>query len=286
MTFEEFHSAAWNDHATDAAGVSKRLPGALALLVKREQVPLLAKLIVHVDGEHCGNWALGLERLKALADLNLGEAESVERARVVLELAGGKEDAANKLVGSDRIRVLSVAAAALVGQNQIQRGAALFRKAARAAESGLDEKDPAHRELAVAGNNLASVLEERPRRTPEEDALMILAAQTGRRHWEFAGTWVHVARAEYRLAMTHIQAGLADQAAKHAEASLEVLAAHDGGPLDVFFALEALSLAERAKGQLEAFAKHVARGEEVFSRLSADDQAWAKPTLEKLKNLV
>lgn len=36
---------------------------------------------------------------------------------------------------------------------------------------------------------------------------MLLAAQTARKFWEQAGTWLQVEKAEYRLSMTYLQAG-------------------------------------------------------------------------------
>ena len=62
-----------------------------------------------------------------------------------------------------------------------------------------------HRALAITGNGLACTLEEKPDRTADERALMILAAQTARHHWAIAGTWLETERAEYRLANTWLQ---------------------------------------------------------------------------------
>ena len=64
-----------------------------------------------------------------------------------------------------------------------------------------------NRALAVAANNLASSLEERSTRSAGERELMILAAQTARHYWGRAGGWLETERAEYRLAMSWVQAG-------------------------------------------------------------------------------
>ena len=60
---------------------------------------------------------------------------------------------------------------------------------------------------AVAGNNLAATLEEKPDRDAFETEGMLTAAQGGLHHWKLAGGWMEEERAEYRLARSLLQAG-------------------------------------------------------------------------------
>jgi hypothetical protein len=73
-------------------------------------------------------------------------------------LAGGTRTTLADLSNSDQIRVLAIAAAALVEQGDALRAQMLFRNGLELAQHGLGAEDPANRELAVAGNNLACAL--------------------------------------------------------------------------------------------------------------------------------
>ena len=163
------------------------------------------------------------------------------------------------------------------------RALGLLRETLDAARlSGLPDNDPMHRAVAVASHNLACTLEETADRSADERALMILAAQTSREHWERAGTWLEVERAEYRLAMTWLQAGDPAQARQHAQACLDIVAANDGPALERLFGWEALGLVERAAGHTADHADALAMARAAFAELSADDQGWCADSIAKL----
>ena len=146
----------------------------------------------------------------------------------------------------------------------------------------LAEADPAHRALAVAGNNIACALEEKPGRSAAERELMILAATTGRIYWQRAGTWLETERAEYRLAMSWLQAGDAAQARKHALACRSLVQANAGPALESFFASEALARAEHATGNSAALAAAVQEAGISFATLDENDRSFCQPTLDEL----
>jgi hypothetical protein len=183
---------------------------------------------------------------------------------------------------SDRIRVGAMAASNLA-ERDTTRAQRLLQDALELAQrAGLPASDPMNRALAVTGNNLACALEEKAARSAEERALMILAAQTGRRYWELAGTWLETERAEYRLAMTWLQAGDPPRAREHAQACLAIVAAHDGPALERFSGCEALGLAERAAGNAGGHAQALADARAAFAELDPADRAWCAASLDKL----
>jgi hypothetical protein len=284
MLFDEFHQKAWSDHANAAAEVAARFPGALKLVEKPEQVPLFARLVAHVDGEHLGRWAEGLSLLGRLRELPFIDAmglDAIDRFQRSLRLCAGEKAALDGLSSSQRARVLAVAGPAIATQGQVQRGEEFFREAASLVRT-LPKDDPAQRDLAVAGNNLAVGYETKPDRTPEETGFMIFGAAVGRHQWEIAGTALHVMRAEYRLAVSFAVAGRGDEAVKHAEKALELGAIQRAGDLDLFFNYEALARAERARGKRDAFAKAVERAKHAFARLEGGDREWCEPVLKAL----
>ena len=291
MDLKTFLAEAWQEHADHPREVADRLGDALALIDSEAQIPDLANLASHVLGAHLGAWNEGLallERLRALPSFTVDgpSNEALRRYTASLLLAAQLDDTRAALSLSDRVRVGAMAAATLA-ERDTRRATTLFEEAlAQMRVAELWSADPANRALAVTGTNLASALEEKPTRTAAERELMILAAQTGRHYWEIAGTWLETERAEYRLAMTWIHAGDPEEARRHAQACLTIVAAHEGAALESFFGFEALALAERAAGNPAAMADAVAAARTAFEQIDADDRTWCAETLKKLEALV
>lgn len=287
MSLDQFLSQGWADHATKAADVAARLPQALSLVEKNEQIPALAGLATHVFGEHLGQWKQGIEylnRLRALPVFTAGTESdnALLRSVAALEVAGGDKSSLTTFADSDRIRVLAVAASALAGLERPADGKALFMQALSLAK-GLAKTDPANRALAVTGNNLAAGLELKTPRTSADTELMLLAAEIGRTYWEIAGTWKEMAWAEYRWAQSLSRAGRGDEARGHAEKMMAIWQQHDvGGAMEAFYAFEARAQAEKAAGQMEAFAKFAGEAKTWYFKLSPEDQQWCKADFDRL----
>ena len=246
MKLDEFINEGWNDHGANAAAVGARLDQGLALIETNEQIAPLANLAAHVYGEHLGEWNKGVAYLKQLRANPKFAADSesdkaIARLTVALELAAGREANVAAFSTSDQIRILAVAAAALAGQMHTNAAQKFFREALGKAE-GLAKEDPANRALAVTGNNLAAALEEKPERTGEEKDLMILAAQTGRKFWEIAGTWNQVMWAEYRLANSYLKAQDFAKALVHGQTAIKIAAANNVSEEDKAYLQQVLTL--------------------------------------------
>lgn len=283
---QTFIDQAWADHGDDAPGVALRLPQALGRVGTEDELIALGHLAQHVYGGHLAAWADALKYLAALArgpafDAHGRSGQSVRRWRASLALAAGESDVRGTLEPGDRIVVTAQAAAALE-LHDITRASVLFQEALAAADATtLADTDPAVRALAVAGNNLAAALQERPTRSDAERDLMITAAQAGRRFWARAGTWLETERADHRLAMVWLAAGNPAQAREHA---LSCLALVDAQPqpqaLESFFGHDALAQAERALGHGDAVARSHQAMQAAFAALPAADQAWCRATLD------
>jgi hypothetical protein len=289
MDFDAFTDQAWTDHATDSAAVAARLQASgLALVGNAQQLAGMAHLAHHVFGSHLARWQDGIDFQQQLAALpccaaGSNEALAIARHVAALRLAGGLGDDRAGASTSDRIRLTALAANNLA-EHDATRAAALLEEALAMAETaGLPDGDPCHRALAIAGNNTASTLEEKPKLSAEEKRLMILAAQTGRKHWAIAGTWLETERAEYRLAMSWLKAGDTALARQHAQNCLEIVQAHDDVALEAFFGWEALGVVERAAGNATGHAQAVAQAEAAFARLAEGDQGWCRASLDKLR---
>jgi hypothetical protein len=288
MDFDSFIDQAWTDHATDAPAVAVRIAEqALPLVTEPGRVLPVGHLAHHVFGEHLGQWAGGLAFLERLAALPLVPADAagaLERYRAALHLSAGTADTRAAMDRSTRLRITAMAAANLA-LHDAARSAALLEEAVAGAEAaGLADPDPAHRSLGIAGNGIAGTLEDKgAARSATDTALMLRAAQVARRYWALAGTWLETERADYRLAMSHLQAGELPQARQHAQACLETVQAHDNVALEAFFGWEALGRVERAAGNTTGHARAVAQAEAAFARLGDGDTGWCRASLDKLK---
>ena len=281
MDFDEWLQAAWAAHAGDARGVAARLPEGAALVDTEPQWLALAHLAHHVHGEHLGQW----DAARACLDSLAGAASYVDdgasgqarrRYLASLALAGGAAVAADGLGPSDRIRALALAAGNVAlneAAPDAERGAALWSQAIdAAARSGLPAGDPMHRTLAATGNSLACAMEEKPARSAPQTDLMLRAAQAARVHWAIAGTWLEVERAEYRLAMSWLQAGDAQRARQHAQACLDGIAANDGDAFERFYGCEALARALAALHEEVGAAEAIVQAGAAFAALASEDR--------------
>ena len=291
MDFDTFLDRAWTDHATDPKAVARTLQDeGLQRVTDSGQLASVAHLAHHVFGAHLARWQEGVdfqEQLAALPCCTAGSnaAQAIGRHISALRLAGCLGDDRVGASVSDRIRLSALAAINLAEHDAVRAAALLDEALARAASAGLPDTDPMHRALAVAGNNIAGTLEEVPELSAEARRLMILAAQTGRRHWAIAGTWLETERAEYRLAMSWLKAGDVVQARQHAQNCLEIVAANEGPALEQFFGWEALGLVERRACNDTGHAHALAQAERAFQALADSDRGWCQASLDKLKTV-
>ncbi len=284
MTVEDLVSQGWADHANDAQGVFGRLSDGVGLVTDRKQIPMFASLAVHVSGEHLGRWKEGVSLLERLErspgfDAASPEGKSLARSKAILHYAAGDRAAAERCLkagfsggavpeGSDRARVLATAASALAGQKKTTEARAAFEEALRQAAYGPKADDPAAKALAITGNNLSVALENRPSRTPEEDALMVRAAEAGLQFWEIAGGWTEAERAHYRLSHSLRKAGKAREALDHAKTCLAIVERNGSDACESFFAHEALGHAR------------LSCGDPVSARAARDAAAALLPRIE------
>lgn len=283
MKISDYVSTAWSIHANEPAKVLEDVKNQFAHIENEEEILALANLIVHVSGEHLGQWLVGLELLKKLKNNPiLKNRQDMARMVTILELGNNSATSIEKFSPSDQARILAITASALSSLGGTKLSESYLVRAEQLVK-GLESSDPANKALAVTGNNLASTLEEKKERTENQTALMLRAAKIGKTYWEIAGTWREVERAEYRLSKSHLSAGLINEAFTHAENCLSIVAKNNNEPLELFFGLEALALAFKAQNKSAQVAETVEKMNTAFNLLSAKEQFWCKKTLEELR---
>lgn len=297
MEIKDFLNQAWRDHATQSEAVAQRLSTGLALITGEGQAAQLAALGVHVLGEHLGRWQDArafLTELSSRSEAAL-DKRAIARSRASIEyccesaeafenaLAAAQDESLPK--DSPRIRALAVAASACAAQGKTALAMRAFDEALAAAAYKPDAKDPAAQSLAMTGNNLACELEERSTRSPQETELMLRAATIAREYWAIAGGWLETERAEYRLARSHVAAGLGAQALEHARACLTICEQNKAEAFELFFAWEATIWAAVAAKDGEAAKNARSQAEALISVLDPQDQSYARSCLEKAPRL-
>lgn len=285
--FDTYISQSWRDHGTQTEKIAKGFREAFGLIEKNDQIPQLANLILHVTGQHLGDWQQGIALLESLKKHKFfsrgSESEkAIQRSIATLHVASGNPDFSKTFSRSDQVRVLSTAASALSERNP-KEAQKLFLQSVSVAEVGLDKSDPANRSLAVTGNNLACSLEEKEHLSKEDIELMIMSATLARRFWEIAGKWIEIERAEYRLAKSYLRAKNPTQSREHALNCLKIANENEAAPLELFYGTEALALAEKAAGNKVGFENAWVQAQSYFNELKSEDKARCKATLENLK---
>lgn len=284
MDFKEYIDHAWSIHATETKSVFDSLDDGEKLIIANDNIPVLARLITHVCGDHLGLWEKGIEKLQNLklnpCYVNNTESEfSIVRLIATLKICSRELKDVSHFSVSDQVRMLAQAAGMISEHGQISRATDYFKRSLEMANQGLEKEDPAHRALAVTGNNLACTLEEKKDRSELETELMILAAQAGRKFWEIAGGPSEVASAEYRLSQSYLQASQIEKSFEHAQLSIEACEANKCSALDCFFGYEAIALAEKARSNDIGYSNAVEKIKIYFEQLSEDDKKWCQKTL-------
>lgn len=283
QSFDDWLGSAWDEHETDADAVAGRLGEGLALVRSEAQLVQLSHLAQHLHGEHLGRWDEGRGWQQALASHSLfgnDIAVAVRWRSAALATAGGDAGAAYALGAAERIRARALAASALA-ERDTPRATALFSAALAEADAQADTA-PIARAVAITANNLAAALEEKARLSADERALMLQAAHAARRWWALAGGWLETERAEYRLALSHLKAGDAAQARRHAALCLEIVQANAAPPLEHFFGWQAMALAAQALADVDGHAKALMQARQAFDALDDADKAWCRESLDKL----
>lgn len=286
MDFNQYLDQAWSAHATESLKVSQNFQEGFNLLQKESEVSDLAHLVSHVMGQHLGRWQEGINWLHQLKAHPLSKCQDIQMAldryAAGLELAMEGQLELDRFSLSDKIRIYALATSAVSEQENTDRTRSFFVRALELAQLGLAKDDPANRSLAATGNNLAASLEEKASRSTTENDLMILAAETGRKYWEIAGTWLQVERAEYRLSQTYLKVEDLKKSLEHAQLCIEIAIANSAPALEIFFGYEALGLAEKARGNKIGFDKAVELAKDSFDKLSDSDRRWCEKSWNAL----
>jgi len=108
MTFDTFLETAWSDHGDHPQEVADRLASSLHVVETAEHIPPFARLVMHVYGEHLGQWDRGIALLESLRRVpasagSAAAAGALDRNIATLRYAGGDTYVLESLSNEDRI---------------------------------------------------------------------------------------------------------------------------------------------------------------------------------------
>lgn len=274
-TLRHWLDAAWGRHDRTPRELADELHERADTLPDDDDGAEAVQLARHTLLAHLAD----VQALAALLDrLPPGHKLDVQRERAQYALARFEGRAADSLPLAAACAPLAEVAQGWILQGRPDEARGLiFGLEAEAA--GGDEA--ARRAYAAGCNNLALALRLGARGDAARDALMIDFARLSRRAWERAGTWVHVARADYQLAMCHAVIGEGEPALAHARACLARCEAEGADAAERFFAHECNVHAHRAAGDAAGAAAHRARMQALLAEIDdAEMKAWCEDTLK------
>ncbi len=265
-------------HATDTAGVADELLAHAPTLPDDADGAGVLRLAAHVLLTHAADGA-AMQRLLDSVPTGAALDAAARPARWALAQLGGAvpPPAAND---AERWSGLEYVALVLAARGQAAQAQALLL--AEETATAAHPEQPARRAYAASANNVAGALRDGPRGDAAVDTLMLAAAQLARRAWERAGTWLHVERADYQLAMCHAALGQGAAAVAHAEACIARCVAEGADPDELFFAHECAVHAQQAAGDSAAQQRHRTQMQALLARIAdADMQRFCADTLAR-----
>lgn len=277
---------AMDRHAAAPDAVARELAErAAALPVDAEGAEAL-RLAEHVWLGHLGDGGAlqsFVDRLPAAFAEHASTAPSLQRVRWALATLAGT--VAPAPADAPRWRAQQNVVLALARQGRCAEAARLLLADEAAAQAhGQAEAGQA---FAAMANNVAGHLQDHAGSDSARDAVMLQAAALARRAWASAGTWLHVERADYRLALCHAAAGQGAEAVMHARHCLQACeaAGQHADAMEHFFAHEALVRAHRAAGDAPAADAAQQRMQGLLPDITDADglRAWCADVLADLQ---
>lgn len=272
-------------HADAPADVTAALAERAATLPADAEGAEALRLAEHVWLGHAGD-AAGLQafvdRLPPAWRDTPATAPSLQRAQWALAVLA--RSPAPALADAPRWRALQNVVLAMASQGRAAEALGLLLADEPAALA--QGRSEAGQAFAAMANNVAGHLQDSAGHDAARDTLMLQAAALARRAWASAGTWLHVERADYRLALCHAAAGQGAEAVIHAQRCLAacVAAGDEADAMEHFFAHEALAQAHRAAGDAAAAAAARQRMHRLLPDIAEAEglRAWCADVLSKL----
>lgn len=286
MKFNEYLQNAWSEHSTDSKKIASEFKDHFKYMETDDDVMSMARLIVHVCGEHLGDWEHGISLLKKLKNnATIKDKNEMNRNVAILNLGNFPDTKLDNFNHSDQCIIYAQTASALANLGGIKNADKFYRLACQLADDFLNKDDSAIKILAMSGNNIATNLELKKNRNEKENDLMLFSAKKAHLFWGMCGTWLEKERAEYRLGKTNLQLNNFEAAMTHADECLNIIISNKAPPLEAFFAYELKCLIHHAEKNKEAFSRSLDLMKREYDSLNIDEIKWCRDVMNIIQNL-
>jgi hypothetical protein len=282
-SLETLLSDGWGDHEQDSDRLGRELEAAVGAGIAPGLLVSFLHLATHTFGEHLGDWPRALAVGKRALDGQTPVATTAKAwgwLHVAAVLAGDPVEAAAAELsclkaagdefGAALLEMRFMLAQALVGAGRAREGARIYRGALDVVGQ-VGPSARLDRTIAVASNNLGWELYEMASRTPDDDAVMRLAAATSLAAWLKCGTWINAERAHYLVARVDNVTGDPASGLAHADAALAIIAANGERPLDTALLNLARAVSLGALGDRAGSVRAVGDADAAAAKLAAAD---------------
>lgn len=145
MLFNDYRENAWAMHASDPKKVAEEFKQNFNLIKTEDDLLELAQLIVHVCGEHLGDWVKGVELLRKLKNNPaIKDQSELNRCVAILNLGNNPSTSISQFSPSDQAIIFSSTAFALLKLGGLKNAEKLLKLASPIINDLLESDDCAH----------------------------------------------------------------------------------------------------------------------------------------------
>lgn len=183
MKFKEYLNAAWSTHRSDPKQVADLLKENFKLMETEDDVMDMANLIVHICGDHLGEWNRGIELLRKLKNnATIKDQNLMNRYIGILTLGNNPNSKIDNFSPYDQVMILSSTATALVALGGLKNAEKFLKLSDEIISTQFIKDESINLAMAKSGERIASTLQMKNDKSESEVDFMNLAIALNRKY--------------------------------------------------------------------------------------------------------
>jgi hypothetical protein len=172
MNFKEYLTASWSTHRTDSKKIADEFKENFKLMETEDDVMEMSGLIVHICGEHLGEWNRGIELLRKLKNnATIKDPSSMNRYVAILTLGNNPNTTIENFSPADQARIYAGTASALASLGGLKNAEKFLKLADEINSTDNDVKEA----ILKSGERIASTLQMKNEKNENEVDFMNFA---------------------------------------------------------------------------------------------------------------
>lgn len=169
MNFTEYLNKAWSLHTVDAKRVAEEFKDNFSLMTAEDDVMAMSLLIVHVCGEHLGEWERGIDLLRKIKNnATIKDKSAMNRYMGILNLGNNPNLTLENYSDSDQARIYASTAVALCRLGGIKNAERFIKTANEIVNDKLNKEDEAYTDLMSSIKQIVTHLEGKREKSQKE----------------------------------------------------------------------------------------------------------------------